>query len=296
MESLNAIGVFVQAAEARSFVAAGRALGISASAVGKSVARLETRLGVRLFHRSTRSITLTSEGSQFLQSCLRILGELEEAQAAISQTSSTPQGRLRVSLPMVSTPFLSLFSAFRRRYPQVELDIDFTDRLVDIVEEGFDAVVRSGKPKDSRLSARRLGSFRMLVVAAPAYLAQHGTPQTPEDLARHACICFRFPHSGKFQAWALTRDGVRVEASVPRSLVCSSVEGRIEFALQGHGIAYAADFVIREELASGRLVQLLADFSAEQDEINLLWPSGRNMVPRLRAFIDFFSAGVDLGP
>lgn len=156
MDSLSGFTVFVQVAETRSFVAAGRLMGVSASAVGKSVARLEEKLGARLFHRSTRSITLTAEGALFLERSRRILAEIEAAEQELSRAAEAPRGRLRVSLPLVSSLVLPVLGDFMRRYPEIELDLDFTDRMVDVIEEGFDAVVRTGEPADSRLSARRL--------------------------------------------------------------------------------------------------------------------------------------------
>ncbi|RON47701.1 LysR family transcriptional regulator [Pseudomonas frederiksbergensis] len=287
MESLNAIGVFVAAAEARSFVGAARALGISASAVSKSIARLEAKFGVRLFHRSTRSITLTAEGTQFVERCRRVLAELEVAGEELSQNVSLPQGPLRISLPMIAKPFVCIFGEFQSRYPNIQLDLEFTDRLTDVITEGFDAVIRSGAPRDSGLSARPLGTYRMLTVASPAYLARRGVPQQPEDLHQHTCIHFRFPKSGKLQAWLFNRGEQSVELELPRSMICNSVEGRMDLAVQGLGISYAADFVIREALAEGRLVEVLEDFTWEKGQFNLLWPSGRQVPPKLRVFIEF---------
>jgi DNA-binding transcriptional LysR family regulator len=294
MESLNAIGVFVAAAEARSFVGAGRALGISASAVSKSIARLEEKFGVRLFHRSTRNITLTAEGTQFVERCRRVLAELEAAGEEFSQNVSVPQGSLRISLPMIAKPFLSIFGDFQSRYPDIQLDLEFTDRLVDVITEGFDAVIRSGVPKDSGLSARPLGTYRMLTVGSPDYFARRGVPQCPEELHTHACIHFRIPKSGKLQAWAFTRDDHPIELELPRSMVCSSVEGRMDFAIQGLGITYAADFVVREALTDGRLVEVLGDYTCEGGQFNLLWPSGRQVPPKLRVFIEFFATHMPL--
>lgn len=198
MDSLNGFVVFVQVAETRSFVAAGRELGVSASAIGKSVARLEEKLGVRLFHRSTRSVTLTAEGTLFLERSRRILAEIDAAELELSQASAAPRGRLRVSLPLVSSLMLPVLGEFMRAYPQIELDLDFTDRMVDVIEEGFDAVVRTGEPADSRLSARRLGSFHMRLVASPDYLARCGVPQTPADLEQHSCLHYRFRPAENF--------------------------------------------------------------------------------------------------
>lgn len=179
MDGLGSLNAFVQAADARSFTAAGRRLGVSSSAVGKAVARLEQRLGVRLLHRSTRTITLTPEGELFLERCRRIFGEVEAAEQEIAQTQGAPRGKLRVSLPLVGMLMMPTLCAFMRHYPEVELDLDFTDRLVDVIDEGFDAVVRAGEVSDSRLMTRTLGTFRFRLVAAPDYLARRGTPQSP---------------------------------------------------------------------------------------------------------------------
>ncbi len=287
MDSLSAIGVFVQAAEARSFVAAGRVLGISASAVSKSMARLEEKLAVRLFHRSTRSIALTGEGLLYLERCKRVLDELEAANAELSQLSSQPQGRLRISLPQIGKPFLPVFAEFQRRYPAIQLDLEFTDRVVDVIEEGFDAVIRTGEPKDSGLSARPLGGFRMLVAGSPAYFAEHGVPGKPVDLSAHACIHFRYPLTGKLQSWVLSGEGG--EADLPCSMICNSMEGRTAFALDGLGLIYVADFLIARELDSGDLIAVLDSFTRETGQFNVLWPSGRHVVPKLRVLIDFLT-------
>lgn len=289
MDSLNTLNVFVQVAETRSFVAAGRVLGVTASAVGKSVVRLEERLGVRLFHRSTRSVTLTAEGELFLERSRRILMEIEAAEAELSQTVAAPRGRLKVSLPLVGHPFLPVLAHFKKAYPDVELDLTFTDRRVDVVEEGYDAVIRSGEVPDSRLTSRLLGDYRMLAVAAPSYLAEHGTPLRPEDLAKHACILFRFPNTGKLQRWPLRQDGVEADFQLPTSMVCNNLEARICFAVQGIGIAYLPDFAIRDWLDSGQLVPLLEDCS-EVGTFRIMWPSGRHPTPKLRVFIDFLNA------
>ncbi|MBA5205612.1 MULTISPECIES: LysR family transcriptional regulator [Pectobacterium] len=292
MDSLNGFMVFVQVAETRSFVAAGRLLGVSASAVGKSVARLEEKLGVRLFHRSTRSITLTAEGSLFLARSRRILAEIEAAELELSQTKAVPRGRLRVSLPLVSSLVLPVLGEFMREYPEIELDLDFTDRMVDVIEEGFDAVVRTGDPVDSRLTARRLGTFRFLVVAAPDYLARYGCPQTPADLMQHACLHYRFPNSGKLEPWALRLPPGEPELPLPTSMICNNIETRVCFALQGLGIAYLPDFSIREQLAGGQLQPILTDYVERNGIFHVLWPASKHPSPKVRAFVDFLCARV----
>lgn len=292
MDSLNGFVVFVQVAETRSFVAAGRELGVSASAIGKSVARLEEKLGVRLFHRSTRSVTLTAEGTLFLERSRRILAEIDAAELELSQASAAPRGRLRVSLPLVSSLMLPVLGEFMRAYPQIELDLDFTDRMVDVIEEGFDAVVRTGEPADSRLSARRLGSFHMRLVASPDYLARRGVPQTPADLEQHSCLHYRFPNSGKLETWALRRAAGEAELQLPTSMICNNIETRVCFALRGLGIAYLPDFAIREPLATGLLQPILVDQVGGAGVFNVLWPASKYPSPKVRALVDFLCAKV----
>ena len=289
MESLNGFVVFVQVAEMRSFVAAGRNLGVSASAVGKSIARLEDKLGVRLFHRSTRSITLTAEGHLLLERSRRILAEIEAAQQELTQAAEYPVGRLRLSLPLVGSLVLPVLGDFMRQYPQIQLDLEFTDRMVDVIAEGYDAVLRIGPPADSRLSARKLGHFRTVVVASPEYLARCGEPQTPADLTRHACLQYRFPSSGKLERWVMRGNEAENELALPATMVCNNIETRVCFALRGLGIAWLPDFAIREALEEGALREVLADYASHTGVVHLLWPASKHPSPKLRVLIDFLS-------
>src|SRR5476649_242460 len=286
MENLSSLAVFVQVAESRSFVLAGRLLGISASAVGKNIARLEARLRVRLFHRSTRSITLTAEGLMFLERSRRILNELEAAEVEFSQIKEVPRGRLRVSLPLVSSLVLPVLGDFMQQYPDIELDLDFTDRVVDVVEEGFDAVVRTGQLNDSRLSMRKLGKFRHLLVGSPAYFAEYGWPREPQDLLTHRCLHFRYPNSGKLEPWPVP---AHVDVALPVSMVCNNIETRLCFSVQGLGITCLPDFSVRKELARGQLVTVLDEHVERSADFFILWPSGGYMTTKLRVFIDFRS-------
>lgn len=292
MDRLGNFAVFVQVAETRSFVATGRILGISASAVGKSISRLEQSLGARLFHRSTRSVALTVEGEMFLERCRRILAEFDSAEQELAQASAAPRGRLRVSLPMVSPLMLPVLAQFMVAYPDIELDLDFSDRLVDVIDEGFDAVIRTGEPSDSRLSARRLGMFRLLLVASPAYLAQRGTPRVPTDLLEHACLHYRFPSSGKLETWVLRREDDEAELQLPVAMICNNIETRVCFALRGLGIAYLPDFAIREELAAGTLQPVLQEYVLHTNVFHVLWPGSRHPSPKVRALVDYLCAHV----
>jgi DNA-binding transcriptional LysR family regulator len=283
------IDIFVHVADSRSFVAAGRALGISASGVGKSISRLEQRLGVRLFHRSTRSVTLTVEGEIFLEHGRRILAGFQAAEADLSNAVLIPQGRLRISLPLISEPFVPVLADFQLRFPLVELDLDFDNRKVDVIEDGYDAVIRSGELVDSRLNARYLGRFQSVLIGTPEYFAQHGTPTSPADLASHACIHFRMPHTGKLQPWDLRAEGRNSAPELPVKLICNTNEARVGFALKGVGIAYMSDFTVRDAIANGTFVTVLDSYTTSPNTLHLLWPSGRNIAPKLRAFIDFMS-------
>ncbi|CDH21726.1 putative transcriptional regulator with periplasmic binding protein domain (LysR family) (fragment) [Xenorhabdus bovienii str. kraussei Quebec] len=169
MDNFSVLEVFVRVSEVRSFTAAGNQLGVSSSAISKAISRLEEKLRVRLFHRSTRTVTLTPEGTLFLKRCRRILNEIEAAENELSQSQSVPSGKLKVSMPSIGVLFMPKFAEFSQQYPEIELEIDSTDGLVDLIEEGFDAVIRTGEPADSRLMARVLGSYKRVIVGSPTY-------------------------------------------------------------------------------------------------------------------------------
>lgn len=285
MDSLVGITSFVRAAEHLNFVAAGRAIGISPSAVGKNVARLEASLGVRLFQRTTRRITLTQEGAQFYQRCRRILDDLQDAQAMMQQAAEAPRGLLRIGLPTIGYRFLlPVLPEFHRLYPEIQLDLDFNDRLVDVIEDNLDAVIRSGALADSSLMSRRLGGFGFILCAAPDYLARCGMPQSPRDLAGHDAIRYRFPTTGKVQDWALSDPDF---TAPPAIITCSNMEAVRAAALGGLGIAFMPDFLARDALASGALIALLGGHAIPPGQFSILWPSNRHLSPKLRAFVDF---------
>ncbi|QUY48484.1 LysR family transcriptional regulator [Serratia plymuthica] len=287
MDSLSGILAFVQVAETRSFSDAGRQLGISSSAVGKSVARMEERLEVRLFHRSTRSVTLTAEGALFLERCRRILAEIAAAELELADTRAAPRGKLRISLPLVSGLMMPVLTAFMHRYPDIELDVDFSDRLVDIVEEGFDAVVRTGEPADSRLVSRRLGVFELVLVASPGYLKRRGVPEKPADLLSHACLQHKFPTTGRFESWPLRPLPGEALPELPATMICNTTEALLQVAQAGLGIACLPDFMVQESLQSGELRRVLESYTDHQGTFRVIWPSSKYLAPKLRVFIDF---------
>jgi DNA-binding transcriptional LysR family regulator len=287
MDNLNSIVAFVRTAETLSFVAAGRKLGISASAVGKTIAKLERSLGVRLFHRTTRRVTMTDEGRLFQERCQRILDELQDAEAMLSEAAQTPRGRLRVSLPVIGYRFLlPVLPEFSARYPDVELDLDFNDRLVDVVEGGFDAVIRSGSLSDSSLMARRLGPFRFVLCASPHYAERLGLPSSLAELAGHACVRYRFPTTGKLQPWSLAVDGSE-PLNLRTAMTCNNMEALRGAVIAGFGIGFMPDFLVGDALENGALVAVLDAHTIAPGQFSVLWPSSRQLSPKLRVFVDF---------
>ncbi|MDN2698836.1 LysR family transcriptional regulator [Janthinobacterium sp. SUN073] len=288
-DNLSGVALFVQLAQAGSFVAAARQAGISPSAVSKSLARLEQRLGARLFQRSTRRLSLTAEGQLFLTRSERILAEMQAAQEELAGARA-PRGRLRLGLPELGGVFLPALADFAAQHPAIALELDFSDALAEVVGDGFDAVIRIGAPRDSRLAARKLGQFRSCLVASPAYLARHGTPQHPLELQQHACLHYRFRHSGKVEQWRLRQDDGEAAPDLPLSMICNNVEARLHFARQGLGIAWLPDFHVRPALDDGSLIEVLRDYAIADHPAHscwLLWPSGPHLAPKVRALVDF---------
>lgn len=286
IESVSAMSAFVQAAELRSFKLAGQQFGLSSSAIGKTIAKLEDQLGVRLFHRSTRAIGLTREGEVFLDRCRRILSELEAAEAELAQTTASPQGRLRVSVPFAGDLLTPLFAEFLAQYPDVELDIDYNDRLVDVIEDGFDAVIRTGEVSDSRLMHVKLGDFVSRLVAAPSYIAWMGEPRTPVDLLNHRLLHHRFYETGKLADWGPT---MPENTALPVALATTSLEPLIRLAEAGSGIALIPDFAVADRIRDGRLCEILPDSQKTRRALRLLWPRSQYPLPKVSAFVKFMT-------
>ena len=289
MTYFAALSAFVQVAETRSFTEAGRRLSLSSSAIGKAVIRIERDLGVRLFHRSTRAVTLTAEGSLFLERCRRILAEFDVARTELTQLSASPQGRLRIGLPQLSGYLVQHLVAFQQAFPQIELEMCFGDRLVNVIDDGFDAVIRIGAIDDSRLMLRRLGQYAHCLVAAPSYLARRGTPVLPADLALHACLRYRFPTSGKLASWPLVQEGQPLVMELPEAAIADATEPLQSMAEAGLGIALLPDFLVADAISAGRLVTVLDSYVHDHRDICILWPSSRQSLPRIKAFVDFMA-------
>ncbi|WP_428031695.1 LysR family transcriptional regulator [Ancylobacter sp.] len=289
MNKLDGISVFVQVNDSGSYAAAGRVLGMSASAVGKAIVRLEERMGLRLLHRNNRSIGLTAEGAVFLDHCRRIMAELAAAEATLSNAQAQPSGRLRVSAPVASEGWNRVFLQFMATFPEIDLDVSYTNRLVDLVEEGYDVVLRIGPLQDSRLLTRRLGVFSLRLVASPTYLERHGTPRTIEDLLGHACLRNRNVSSRRIDAWPLGPDHAHINAELSNKLVADHYAMLLMAALEGLGIVCMPSFWSDEHIERGTLRHILADLTPNQRAVSAVWPGGRGFPAKLAAFLDFMA-------
>jgi DNA-binding transcriptional LysR family regulator len=278
----------VAVAECGSFSKAAERLHSSKSVVSRQVGALETALGARLLHRTTRALTLTEAGRSYLERAIRILADLAEANASIGQLQTAPRGRLRVNAPM-SFGFLHLAPAlpeFLTRYPDVAVELTMNDRFVDLVDEGFDVAVRIGKLDDSSLVARRLAPMRRAVCAAPAYLQKRGTPMSPDDLKAHECLCYT--NLGLSQEWRFVRpDGRPWPVEVHGRLHANNGDALRAAALRGFGLAVLPSFLVGGDVRSGALVSLLEPFMPQDSAVYAVYPHARHLSPKVRAFVDF---------
>jgi DNA-binding transcriptional LysR family regulator len=285
---LQGIAVFVSVVEAGSFAAAADRLGLTRSAVGKSIARLEDRLGVRLLERTTRSLNRTEAGEAFYRTCLSVLAELDEAETRLAAQRQSVSGRLRISLPISFGRrwVLPILLELGHANPALQLDVSFTGRHVDLVEEGFDLVVRLGEP-DERLGliARFLGNQKWILCAAPDYLARRGTPRSLDQLAEHDCL--ELMNGNRPVSWQIadaTGNLNAVKVTARHSI--NYGDAILDAAVAGIGIARLPSWLVHHELHAGRLVRVLPSATAEHSPIQVLWPRARELLPRVRATVD----------
>ena len=298
LDRLTGLIAFARAGSLGSFTAAARSLGISPSAVSKSVQRLEQQLGVSLFTRTTRSLTLTPEGRELHERAVRLLRDAEEIEQVAKAVRAEPTGTLRiaVSLPIGLHLVAPALPAFRKLHPKVSIDLRIDDRLVDIVEQGIDIAVRIGELADSRLLSRRLSPLRLCAYAAPAYLAARGTPTHPDELAAHDTVNLRYQSSGQAFRWPFRIGEREIEIVPTSSIIVDASEAVMATLVAGGGIGISATFVAAPYVARGELAIVLGDFAVERDNITALWPSSRRTNPAVRAFLEHLreTAGVSL--
>jgi DNA-binding transcriptional LysR family regulator len=285
---LNEILVFARVVQAGSFTAAAATLGMPKSTVSRKVSDLEERLQSRLLQRTTRKLSLTDVGRTYYDYCARIVGEVEDAERAVSTLQETPRGLLRVTAP-INVAFLGpIVGDYLKRYPEVRLDLFCTGRTVDLVEERFDLGIRGGALVDSTLIARRLGSAKWLLVATPGYLKRRGRPRSPDDLRKHDCLLFG---AGSDSGGLRLENGDRsVEVALSPRLTVTDIDVVYAVATAGVGIAVLPAFRCVEDLRARRLTRLLADWNVPSTFLHVVYPSTRHISPKVKSFIDHLHA------
>ncbi|MFC3107578.1 LysR family transcriptional regulator [Undibacterium arcticum] len=287
MDLFHAMKVFVKVADAGSLSGAARALALSNPSVTRLLAELESHVGARLFNRSTRRLSLTEAGAAYLERCRQVLLDIDDAALAAGRGAAEPSGTLRINAPVSFAvnhlgPVLAQYAA---RYPQVHLDVTLSDRVVDLVDEGYDLAIRIGRIRDSSLVARQIAPLRMLLCAAPSYLASHGTPATPRDLAQH--VCLHYSYWSTRDEWQFARDGKTHAVRIRGSLQANNGDLLRAAALAGMGIILQPSFIIGDDVRRGTLIPLLPDYQAAAGAIHAVYPSRRYLSAKVRTFVDF---------
>ena len=284
---LDGLAVFVAVINEGSFTAAARALGHSTSYVSKEITRLEKRLGSRLLNRTTRTISLTDTGRAYYERGSQIVIDAENAERSINQLQEKPGGLLRINAPgsFGTNHLLDVFSQFMHRYPEVKLEVEFNDRLIDVVAEGYDVVIRVGEIKDSNLVARKFTSSRAVVVASPDYLKRRGCPKQAEDLAQHDCIAYSLLPTPT--QWSFFKDGVRTNVTVDPRAMCNSSIIEVAMVVNGIGITRLPLFTCEKEVASGDLKIILDDYDQLKLDVYAVFPHRQYLTAKVRVFVDF---------
>lgn len=286
--NLDGMTVFARVVEERSFSGAARKLGMSKSAVSKHVTKLEDNLGIRLLNRTTRRLSLTDAGATFYQHCARVVEEIETAEHALTDLRGTPRGTLRISAPLTFGQMYlpQLVTEFMKKYPGLHVDIHLADHMVDLVAEGIDMAIRITRLKDSSLIARKLADFTGHVVASPGYIAEHGEPKTPQELAEHKTISYTNVPSPNI--WDFDGPDGQVSVRVNPVMSCNNGEFTSVAAIRGLGIAREPEFIVAEALSEGRLVRILHDYDPlSSGGIYAVYPERRHLPSKVRVFIDF---------
>lgn len=288
MDKLHAMRVFVRVVEANSFTRAADTLGLPRASVTTTIQNLEASLGVRLLQRTTRKLSLTLDGAAYLEGATRILSDIDEIEASFTSTRKAPRGRLRVDMPGSIGRLLIIptIHEFHARYPDIDIMIGMGDRPIDLIQEGVDCVLRVGDLQDSSLIARRVGAFRLVTVASPAYLATHGTPATIEALEQHTAVNY-FTRTGKVHGLSFERDGLTHEVTMAGKVSVNDADAYVTCALEGLGIAQTARFMVLPHLRDGSLVEILKDWGPGMITISALYPHHRHLSPKVRAFVDW---------
>jgi DNA-binding transcriptional LysR family regulator len=287
MDRLTGMEVFVRVVDLGGFTAAAQASGLSTTMVSNHVMALERRLGARLLNRTTRRQSLTEIGARYYAQCLDILARVDGAETQAREMRSSPRGRLRISAPVTlgSHLLIPAVADYLRAQPEVEIDLQLNDRIVDLAEEGFDAAFRFGELADSGLTARRLRSLGRVVCASPGYLASHGTPAEPEDLAGHNCLAFHYVTPER--EWIFHGAGGDRKVVTRGQMTVNNGPALLQAALTGIGVAMLPDYLSAADVAAGRLTRLFAEYDLTRAPLQLVYLPDRHMTPKMRSFVDF---------
>ena len=289
MDNLTGMAVFAKVVETGTFTGAAEALGLSKGAVSKQVARLEDRLGARLLNRTTRRSSLTEVGAAFYERCRRIVAEAEEAELAVTRLHAEPRGTLRVNMSM-SFGLLHVAQAlpeFMARYPEITMDVTLDDRVVDVVDEGYDLVLRITDLPDSTLIARRLAPFCIATCASPGYWQRHGRPKHPDDLRGHNCLLYTYLST--LDEWRYRENGNLIGVRVQGNMRCNNGEVLRTAAVAGQGVIRSPTFIVGPELQAGRLEAVLQEYEERDRGIYAVYPHNRHLSAKVRAFVDFLA-------
>jgi DNA-binding transcriptional LysR family regulator len=293
---LNDIIVFTKVAETKSFTGAADALGLPKSTVSRKLAQLEERLGVRLVQRTTRKLALTEIGEAYYERCSRIVADIYSAEQLVTDMQSTPRGRLRITAPVdFSTRFLGgIVAEFLAEHPEINVELEATDRLVDLIDEGFDLAVRFGPMPESTLIARRLCTLGLVMCASPEYLAKRGAPTSIEELDEHDHVLFT--PTSRNQTWTLVNGDATYEFGRPARLASNNFGAVADVARAGGGIALISEFMITAEMKAGTLVSVLPEWRTRPSEVHAVYPARQNLPPRLTLFLDHLARALNPPP
>jgi LysR family transcriptional regulator, regulator for bpeEF and oprC len=292
MQDLRTLAIFVKVAERRSFVRAATDLGITQSGVSNAISRLEQQLGTRLLARTTRRVSLTEHGAAYFERCRQALAELEEAELVLKDSQLEPSGNLRIdtSVSFGRLKMVPLLGPFQAQYPHIKLRVTFTDRYIDLIEEGIDVCVRLGQLYDSSLIARRLTGAQFRVVGSPRYFAKFGKPKRLDDLTEHNCLAFTFRETRLARDWHFLQEGVEKTLPPKGNISFSDGAAVCDAACAGYGLAQLQDYFVDSAIAQGKLVSVLDRFKPNIEPIWLVYPQTRHLTPTVRAFVDFMAA------
>jgi LysR family transcriptional regulator for bpeEF and oprC len=286
---LQAMEVFVQVVDAGSFTRAADTLQMPKATVSTLVQSLETALSVKLLHRTTRLVTVTTDGAAYYERCVRILSDVRDAEESLSRTRLSPSGRLRVDVPtgMASEILIPALPAFFERFPDIVMELGSSDRPVELVEEGVDCAIRGGEVGDDRLIARRVGIVNFLTAASPAYLERYGVPQHPRDLERHRCVNYFSAKTGKIYDWDFRRGEERIDIPMRGVIALNDSNAYVHAGLAGLGVIQMTDYLVNQHVAAGTMVHLLPDWTSEPLPVHIVYPQNRHLSAKVRVFVEW---------